>query len=320
MKGIKGSKRKQASASPFKDFKPLTQLLPASARYHWRFYRIHKRICNFRNPRTFSEKIYHRMRYPLPEFTRLADKLLVRGYISERVGDRYNVPLYLDADRLTLAHFEQLPNAFVMKSNNGCGQVRIVRDKSRENLAELTRLANGWLREDFAKLNGERHYSGIRPRVLFEKALLNGGIPAADYKVHVFNGADGQVYEFLQIISDRFGNATQNLYDKDWLELAFKIGGRLPASQAAEIVQAPACLSEMLQVAKTLSRPFGYLRVDFYVHEERLYVGELTFTPGAGELRFIPQEWDSRLGELFRWPEVAPELGPMSTVVPRPAI
>lgn len=304
MKGIGVWRKKQDKDGPDRGPKRLNRLLPASARYQWRFYRVHGRFCNFRKPQTFSEKIFHRMRYPQPVFTQLADKLLVREYIREQVGDAHNVPLYLATDRVTLDTFKDLPAAFVMKSNNGCGHVRIVRDKHQANLTELTNLANRWLREDFARMNGERHYAGIRPSALFEKALLVGEAPVADYKVHVFNGADGGSYEFLQIINDRFGRPTQNLYDKDWLEVAFKIGGRLPASTDAEIVRPPTCLPELLRLARVLARPFGYCRVDFYVYEGQIYVGELTFTPGAGELRFIPEEWDRKLGALIRWPEM----------------
>jgi hypothetical protein len=314
MRIIAASKSRQGGGAPFRLAPTLKGLLPVSARYQWRFYRIHKRLCNFRNPITFSEKIYHRMRYPLPDFTRLTDKLLVRDHVREAVGDAYNVPLLLATDRLTLAHFEQLPESFVMKGNNGCGQVRIVRNKHEENLIELTRLANGWLREDFARLNGERHYAGIRPCVLFEQALLAGSAPVPDYKVHVFNGADGGSYEFVQVINDRFGSPTQNLFDSEWQGVAFSIGGRLPPSDAPEILAPPPCLSEMLRIARVLAQPFGYCRVDLYVYQGRPYVGELTFTPGAGELRFTPREWDRRLGALFRWPEFAqPLIEPVTT-------
>lgn len=301
-------KGKQAQDGPGTRSLSLKEWLPASARYQWRFYRIHRRLCNFANPQTFSEKIYHRMRFPQPVFTRLADKLLVRDYIREQVGDEHNVPLYLATDRVTLTTFEQLPESFVMKSNNGCGQVRIIHDKRQAKLTELTDLANRWLREDFARLNGERHYAGIRPCVLFEKALLSGERPVPDYKVHVFNGADGSTYEFLQIINDRFGQPTQNLYDKDWLEPGFNIGGRLPVSHDAQIACPPPCLPELFRQARILAKPFGYCRVDFYVHDGQVYVGELTFTPGAGELRFIPREWDRKLGALFRWPEMPVEV------------
>ncbi|MCI7410832.1 ATP-grasp fold amidoligase family protein [Helicobacter bilis] len=43
-----------------------------------------------------------------------------------------------------------------------------------------------------------------------------------------------------------------------------------------------------------------YLRVDLYSIQGRIVVGELTFTPEGGTGRFTPQEWDKKLGELWK--------------------
>lgn len=277
--------------------------VPEALRYQWRYFRTHGRLCDFKHPRTFSEKIYHRMRFPSPVFSLLADKVLVRDYIRETVGEQFNVPLYAVVSSVVPGDFEALPNAFVMKSNNGYGATRIVLDKEVEDIQFLVDMANAWLRKDFSRFNGERHYKNIAPQILFEKLLLVDNRPAADYKVHVFNPAEGEAYCFLQIIDDRFGQTTQNLYSADWLVTAFKLGGRMPVSNSSRITRSPAELPQMLDAAKRLAKPFGYCRVDFYLHDGGLYVGELTFTPGAGECVFYPVQWDWTLGSLFRWPE-----------------
>lgn len=62
-------------------------------------------------------------------------------------------------------------------------------------------------------------------------------------------------------------------------------------------------LGEMLRIAKELVAPFGYLRVDFYQYQGKLYIGELTLTPGAGGYTFSPDQWDQWLGDKFGWPE-----------------
>ena len=49
---------------------------------------------NFENPRTYEEKVQFRKLYGNHEFYgRLADKVLVRDYVKERIGERYLVPL-----------------------------------------------------------------------------------------------------------------------------------------------------------------------------------------------------------------------------------
>ncbi len=295
-----GQQEAQPLLQPATD--PFEQLRE-TAMYQWQYFRTHRRFCNFENPRAFSEKIFHRMRYPKPEFSRLADKVLVRDYISETIGDQYNVPMYAVVDEVRPEHFAMLPDAFVIKANHSCGALRIIPDKSACDVLELSKTANEWLKVDFSQYNREKHYRDIRPRILFEKALLVSGKPAPDYKIHVFNDANGRSFSFLQVIDGRFGATTQNLYSVDWLVMPFRIGGRLPDSLDPEITAPPEELPEMVRIAKSLARPFGYCRVDMYLFEGRIYIGELTLTPGAGGCRFMPEQWDWTLGSLFRWPE-----------------
>jgi len=282
----------------------VADMLPEWAEYQLRYLKRHRKLCNFRDPQRLSEKLHHRMRYPLPHFSRLADKVLVRDYIRDTVGDRFNVPLYAAMEVVTASQFECLPDSFVMKTNNSSGAVKIVSDKSREDMEQLAALSNAWLRDDFSRRRGERHYKAIRPQVLFEQALLTANGPPADYKIHVFNPVEGDSYLFIQVINGRFGRMTQNLFSADWQELPFRLGETLPPSIDTGITRAPAELAEMLDVARGLAQPFGYCRVDMYVFEGRIYVGEITFTPGAGAFKLYPAEWDLKLGALFRWPEL----------------
>lgn len=291
----------------------VVDVLPEWAEYQLRYLKRHRRFCNFRNPQRLSEKLHHRMRYPLPHFSRLADKVLARDYIRDTVGDRFNVPLYAAVEVVTASQFEYLPTSFVMKTNNSSGSVRIVFDKSREDIDELVALGNAWLRDDFSRRRGERHYKAIRPQVLFEQALLTANGPPADYKVHVFNPQEGDSYLFIQVINGRFGQMTQNLFSADWHGLPFRLGETLPPSVDIDITGAPAELAEMLDVARRLAHPFGYCRVDMYVFEGRIYVGEITFTPGAGAFKLHPPEWDRKLGALFRWPELPMPPVPVET-------
>ncbi|CEA01311.1 hypothetical protein BN1049_00373 [Pseudomonas saudimassiliensis] len=282
----------------------VVEVLPEWAEYQLRYLKRHGRFCSFSNPQSLTEKLHHRMRYPLPHFSRLADKVLAREYIGATVGERFNVPLYAAAELLTASQFEHLPDSFVMKTNNSSGSVRIVPDKSKEDVSELTALGNAWLREDFSRRRGERHYKAIRPQVLFEQALLTADGPPADYKVHVFNPAEGESFLFIQVINGRFGRMTQNLFSEDWQGLPFRLGDKLSPSTDAQVTRPPAVLAELLDVARRLAQPFGYARVDMYVYEGRIYVGEITFTPGAGAFKLYPEEWDRKLGALFRWPEL----------------
>jgi hypothetical protein len=56
----------------------------------------------------------------------------------------------------------------------------------------------------------------------------------------------------------------------------------------------------MLSIVRTLAADFDFVRVDLYNVHGEIYVGELTFTPVAGQFTWDPPEWDLRLGERWR--------------------
>lgn len=286
-----------------KPVKRLLNSLPDPAFYQYKYLLIHGRLCNFASPKRFSEKIFHRMRYPSPIFSRLADKVAAREYIAEQVGPQYLVPAYFSCETVTSATFDALPSAFVMKTSNGFGQVKIVRDKSKEDLDQLARVANGWLASSTASMSREKHYLAIPPRIVFEKPLLNGeDAPADDYKFNVFNSSDRAPFVFIQHMHGRFRDLEQQLYLEDWSPAPFRLELKL-LRESARRAEKLESLPEMLFLAKRLAEPFGYLRIDFYLHEGRIYIGELTVTPGAGSYVFAPRVWDRLLGDRFGWPE-----------------
>ena len=53
----------------------------------------------------------------------------------------------------------------------------------------------------------------------------------------------------------------------------------------------------MKRLTAELSKDCPFLRVDFYEIKGRLYIGELTFFPGAGFEKFRPMSKDYELGE-----------------------
>ena len=55
----------------------------------------------------------------------------------------------------------------------------------------------------------------------------------------------------------------------------------------------------MRRIAKTLSVDFPFIRVDLYNIEEKIYFGELTFSPANGTDKYLPDKWDKILGEKY---------------------
>jgi hypothetical protein len=73
----------------------------------------------------------------------------------------------------------------------------------------------------------------------------------------------------------------------------------------------------MVGIARTLSAEFPFVRVDLYDLPSGPLFGELTFSPGAGLMRFDPPEYDEIVGSW--WPNGGSEARPVSRTFPAPA-
>jgi hypothetical protein len=256
------------------------------------------RFPNLIRPSTFNEKILLRSLKPDPRYAMLTDKLAVRSYVSAKLAKEHLVTLFAAPAVFTQAVFDSLPASFVMKANHGSSFVEIVRDKSQTSFERLQRLTGQWLKTDFYRISREKHYSKIRPQIFFEQLLLDkaGKVPP-DYKVHCFRKHSSRPVVYISVISDRFGDATRgDIFDEGWHRLDFVIG-YYPCS--IEPPSAPPNLASILDIAKVLSEGFDYVRVDLYALDDKVYFGELTFTPGAGVLPFLPDRIDYEWGQLL---------------------
>ncbi|WP_025597150.1 ATP-grasp fold amidoligase family protein [Burkholderia sp. WSM2230] len=260
----------------------------------------HKEIGRYPNlfrPTTFNEKILQKSLRPDPWFAELTDKLTVRAYVARKLGEQHVIPLLAAPDVFTREVFDALPDSFVMKANHGSSYVEVVRDKSARSFEQLRELADYWLTLDFYKIAREKHYRQIKPRIFFEKLLLdNSGQIPADYKLHCFGGRSGRPLIYILVISDRFGTNTRgDIYDASWNHLDMAIGAYKPSPKPAP---RPENLDLILAAARKLSEDFDYVRVDLYAPDNQIYFGELTFTPGAGVLPFTPDKVDYEWGKL----------------------
>ncbi len=151
------------------------------------------------------------------------------------------------------------------------------------------------LASNYYDLHREWHYKDIEPRVFAEELL---GVDNSkeytaplDYKVHCLGD-----HLFMQVDTDRFTNHSRACFDENWNLLPFSLGYPLPKKE----IEKPEKLSEMLSMARVLSKGLGTLRVDLYQIDGRLFAGELTFTHECGGKKFDPNEWDKKWGELWQ--------------------
>lgn len=274
------------------------RLLPDYAIVQIQYRRVMGRWANLRHPTTYSEAILLRCLRPDMRWVALTDKLAVREYVREKIGDAHLIPLIAAPKAFTRDVFDALPNSFVMKANHGCAFVEVVRDKSRTSFEELSKIAAKWLSIDYYRVSCERHYRFIEPRLYFEQLLVDsaGRIPS-DIKLHVFGGRPDGPRMHSMIISDRFGQARGDLYDENWRRLDVRFGWYQPSD--AQLPR-PKNWHEIKRLAARLAEDFDYVRVDLYSLGDKIYFGELTFTPGAGRLPFHPRSHEAVWGRMLK--------------------
>ena len=265
-----------------------------------RFYNMVGYFPNLDTPKSFNEKLnWIKLYYKNPLMTKCVDKITFKDYIKETLGDGYTVPLIKVYNSPEEINFEELPNQFVIKSNCGWGslQVCIVKDKNSADIDNLKAQANNWILDwnNYFYQSFEWDCKDITPKIMIEEYVgeLEGDIP--DYKFMCFNGEP----KCLFVVSDRRTEMSLNFYDLDWNLLPFT---RLyPNSK--QPLKKPKNLDKMIELARKLSKPFPFVRVDFYDLGDKVLVGELTFFPGGGVEPFSPIEWDYKLGEMLKLPE-----------------
>lgn len=257
---------------------------------------------NLKNPCTFNEKMQWLKLYDsTPIKTTLSDKYLVREWIKEKIGEEYLIPLIGVWDKFEDIDLDKLPNSFALKANHGSGWNVIVKDKTKVDWEEVRQKFNKWMQLNYTfEVTGfQLQYLNIAPKIIAEEYIENQNGNLYDYKIHCFNGKP----EYIQLIGDRGlkGNSTkQAFYDTDWNLQPFTHSNFSPYEKEME---RPVNLDRMIQIAKTLSNGFPYVRVDLYeLDNGDIKFGEMTFTPRSGFFQWIPPETDNLWGDKIKLP------------------
>ncbi len=261
------------------------------------FWEAHHYWPQFREPRTFSEKLWHRCLYDRdPLWTLLSDKLRSRDYIIEQVGTDYLVPLLWSGSDPDSIPFDSLPPRAIVKTNHGCGYNLILDEKTGIDRAAVRGRVAAWLKENYCEsqvVGMEWGYKNVPPRILIEAFLGNGEAPPTDYKFYCYSGRA----HFIQVNQGRFGAHQYSFFDRDFRRLPMRVSSRWSSEGT---FAHPENLDEMIQVAERLAGDLAFIRVDLYSVGDRIYAGELTCYPGGGLLRFDPRSFDDSFGENWR--------------------
>ena len=256
---------------------------------------------NLENPQTFNEKLqWLKLHDRNPEYIRMVDKYEVKQYVAGIIGEEYIIPTLGVWNSFEEIDFNKLPNQFVLKCTHDSGGIVICKDKKAFNIRSAKDKINKSLKRSYFYYGREWPYKKVKPRIIAEPYLTDeSGIELMDYKFMCFQG----VPKIILICKDRFTETgiTEDFFDSNWNHLNFK---RLEHECSKEEIVKPRELDELLNISVELSRNIPFIRCDYYIVQEKIYFGELTFYPASGFEPFDPPEWDKKLGDWIQLPAV----------------
>ncbi|MDN4495100.1 ATP-grasp fold amidoligase family protein [Ureibacillus aquaedulcis] len=274
------------------------------------YYKTFKKKLDLKNPKTINEKL---MWLKLNEDDSLkakcADKYLVREYINEKGFSKILNDLIKVYDNVEELDFNQLPNQFVIKCTHGSGFNIICTDKKNLDLNRTKAQLKKWMKTNYSLISCEPHYARHKPKIVVERYLerdhkVNSPM---DIQFHCFHGEP----RLIEVI---LNNCNQEedyiLYNLDWENLPYNDA----SLNLKTTIDKPSKLDEMIEITKVLSQEFTYVRVDLYFSFDKIYFGELTFTPDACLATYYINNADYKVGRLLELPSISKKQSLKSTV------
>jgi hypothetical protein len=235
------------------------------------------------------------------EYSLYADKYLVKDYIKSLNIKELHIPKTiktLDINNKEL-NLDSLPEKCIIKTNNGSGDIIIIKNNRIIKMAgrggkykgEVNEY-NKW-KEKSSKphiTKTEKHYINIKPVILVEEYL---GDNIKDYKFFCLNGK----VKFFSIDNNRNNKKKhcRNFYDINFNLLKFTKGQKICEYKN----KIPINFHKMIKISEIISKKFEFCRVDLYEIKKKIYFGEITFVPAAGTSNIKHVNYDYEIGRLW---------------------
>ena len=171
----------------------------------------------------------------------------------------------------------------------------ICNDKKKLNFSKAIETLQFWKNINYGFKKSEFQYAYIKPKILAEKFL---GDDLIDYKIFCFNG-EPKFIRIRKIIKGKIIKKIHNHYNLDWklnnLESNLKGYVRDPNMK----IDKPKKLELMLKYSQLLSQEFVFVRVDLYEVKDKIYLGELTFSPSNSFLQWKNKKQNIFVGKMM---------------------
>lgn len=261
-----------------------------------------RRRLDLNNPVAFNDKVqWFKLYYRRPDYVALADKVMVKNIVADKIGSEYVVPLMGVWDRPEDIEWERLPDKFVLKTNHDGGNYGVVicRDNKTFDKNKAVKRLRSSLKRNTYLLSREWSYKDI-PRKVFAEQYIedNTTNDLPDYKFFCFDGKA----KLLMIATERQSKTGVkfDLFDENFNHLDLQQG---VYPHAAITPKKPLNFELMKELAETLSNGIPLVRIDFYEANNKVYFSEYTLYPSGGWAAFYPEEYDYILGQYIKLPE-----------------
>jgi hypothetical protein len=274
--------------------------------YKRRMERRYKRIfgidLDLEEPKTFSEKIQWLKLFYCPKNENVilaGDKLGLHEFLERKELSYLKSPIIQVYSSVEELDWKELPEKFVIKKSNASGLNLIVKDKRQLREECVKRQLKGWMNLHFGYIGGEVHYEKMQSRIIVEHFIEDIS------EEFLFHCTDGEAIFFQKRCtveshhkSAKIGRlVAYHIYtDMDGRIIDLKGKGLPHKLKLGEKVELPREFTRMKELAGILSQGFPYVRVDFYIGDGKLILGEMTFTPTGGFYQFAGEMQD-RLGK-----------------------
>ena len=271
------------------------------------YYKTFHKILNLRHPKTLNEKIHWLKFYgETSMWSVLADKYRVREYVTEKGLKDILVELYGCWTNVEDIKWEKLPDQFVLKVNNGSGDILICKDKSKLNIESTKKMYASLLKEKFGVSTGQLQYSKM-PACIIAEELLDAerqtikSSSLVDYKIWCFNGKPEYIFV---VLNRRNGHAEQMIFDMEWRSHPEYLNDTFHLKIYKGTIAKPSKFSEMIKIATVLSKGNEQMRVDLYEVGNKVYFGELTMTSACGYMDYFTNEFLILMGSKVMLPNI----------------
>jgi len=179
------------------------------------------------------------------------------------------------------------------------GQFLVSYEKSEPTIwkrEKITQQFTEWLKQRYGFLRHEWAYLDISPLLMVESFIQDDfGKQLTEIKAYCFNS---QPKHYHLGVNSEITYLTPLDEDLNVLDLKCAHRDHLPSHITDHLIQVIEDQG-VRSLAKKLSGPFKFARVDFYWSGTSLYFSEITHYPFSGTLRFAPNDFDLMLGAEY---------------------